>query len=477
MASPAPLSAWNAPDDIARVGAERNGRSSQATAWLRSPPTALAAMSRPTQVAVAAIPDSLDLAAAATIPTAFLTAYYAFDYLARLEAGETVLIHGAAGGVGMAAIQIAKLKGAKVIGTAGSPRKRRMLEMLGVDHVLNSRSLEFADEVMKITGGVGVDVVLNSLAGEAITKSLQCLRPFGRFLEIGKRDLYANSHIGLRPFRNNLSYFGIDADTLIVERAGSGPKDLQEGHRPFCGGRIASAAVPGHAHLARGGGFPLHAAIAPCRQTCGLDAGRTIHASLPVVRSPSAVKADATYLVTGGLGWLRLGDGRMAGGTRRYLSRAGRPARRDDGRSRSPVSRNWKRWAPRCALLPPISPIADSLDKVLATMRAEMPPLTGIIHSAAVIEDAPILNLTGDQLERVFQPKMIGAWNLHEATLARSDRYVRAVLLVQRGSGQSRPRRVRRRQFVSGCSGACIAARSVCPRSPSAGAQSKMRAS
>ena len=164
------------------------------------------------------IPDSLDFAAAATIPTAFLTAYYAFDYLARLEPGETVLIHGAAGGVGMAAIQIAKLKGAKVIGTAGSNRKRRMLELLGVDHVLNSRSLEFADEVMKLTGGVGVDVVLNSLAGEAITKSLKCLRPFGRFLEIGKRDLYANSHIGLRPFRNNLSYFGIDADTLIVER-------------------------------------------------------------------------------------------------------------------------------------------------------------------------------------------------------------------------------------------------------------------
>ena len=188
--------------------------------------------------------------------------------------GETVLIHGAAGGVGMAAIQIAKLKGAKVIGTAGSARKRRMLEMLGVDHVLNSRSLEFADEVMKITGGVGVDVVLNSLAGEAITKSLQCLRPFGRFLEIGKRDLYGNSQIGLRPFRNNLSYFGIDADTLDRRARGAGTHYFQEGDCSFCCRRIAPSAVPGDTGFARGGSVPRHATIAPCRQACGVHASR-----------------------------------------------------------------------------------------------------------------------------------------------------------------------------------------------------------
>ncbi len=168
--------------------------------------------------AVARLPADIGYAEAATIPTAFLTAYYALDQLARLRAGESVLIHGAAGGVGLAAVQIAQLRGAVVFGSAGSDEKRRVLQRMGVDHMLNSRSLDFADDIMRLTGGRGVDVVLNSLAGDAINKNLQILRPFGRFLEIGKRDFYANSRIGLRPFRNNLSYFGIDVDTLLIER-------------------------------------------------------------------------------------------------------------------------------------------------------------------------------------------------------------------------------------------------------------------
>ncbi|MFN3672113.1 MAG: beta-ketoacyl synthase N-terminal-like domain-containing protein, partial [Bosea sp. (in: a-proteobacteria)] len=166
----------------------------------------------------ALIPAGLGFAEAATIPTAFVTAWYALDQLARLEPGESVLIHGAAGGVGLAALQIARLKGAVIFATAGSEDKQRLVRTMGADHVLSSRSLAFADDIMRLTGGKGVDAVLNSLAGEAIAKGLQALKPFGRFLEIGKRDLYANSRIGLRPFRQNLSYFGIDADTLLVER-------------------------------------------------------------------------------------------------------------------------------------------------------------------------------------------------------------------------------------------------------------------
>ncbi len=365
--------------------------------------------------AVAPIPDDLDLTAAATIPTAFLTAYYAFDYLARLEAGETVLIHGAAGGVGMAAIQIAKLKGAKVIGTAGSPRKRRMLEMLGVDHVLNSRTLEFADEVMKITGGVGVDVVLNSLAGEAITKSLQCLRPFGRFLEIGKRDLYGNSQIGLRPFRNNLSYFGIDADTLIVERAALAQKLFQKVIAHFAAGELRP--LPFQA-------IPVSRAAEAFRaMQQSRHVGKLVvsmkadhHASLPVVRTTKPVKAGVTYLVTGGLGGFGLATAEWLaeqGATSlALLSRRGATSEE----ATAGVARLEKMGAHVRAFAVDVAD-RDALSKVLSTIRTEMPPLTGIIHSAAVIEDAPLMTLTGDQIERVFQPKMVGAWNLHEATL------------------------------------------------------------
>jgi NADPH:quinone reductase-like Zn-dependent oxidoreductase len=156
--------------------------------------------------------------AAATVPTAFFTAYYALQHLAQLQPGERLLVHGAAGGVGLAAIQLGKALGAEIFATAGSDAKRDVVRLVGADHVLDSRSLAFADDVLALTGGKGVDVVLNSLAGEAINRNLRVLRPFGRFLELGKRDFYENTRIGLRPFRNNITYFGIDADQLMAER-------------------------------------------------------------------------------------------------------------------------------------------------------------------------------------------------------------------------------------------------------------------
>ena len=168
--------------------------------------------------AVMPMPDGMDYAAGATVPVAFLTVAYALGHLARLGQGERVLIHGGAGGVGLAAIQYARARGAVVYATAGSDAKRALLRGLGVDAVLDSRSLAFADEVMRLTGGEGVDVVLNSLSGEAMERSLGLVRPFGRFLELGKRDFYENSAVGLRPFRHNVSYFGIDADQLPLRR-------------------------------------------------------------------------------------------------------------------------------------------------------------------------------------------------------------------------------------------------------------------
>ncbi|MCJ9712237.1 zinc-binding dehydrogenase, partial [Bordetella hinzii] len=168
--------------------------------------------------AISHIPANFSFEAAATIPSTFFTVYYALHHLARLEEGEKILIHGAAGGVGIAAIQYAQWVGADIYATAGSEEKRDFLRMMGVTNVYDSRSLSYADEILADTGGIGMDVVLNSLAGEAINRNLQVLRPFGRFLELGKRDFYENTRIGLRPFRNNISYFGIDADQLMCER-------------------------------------------------------------------------------------------------------------------------------------------------------------------------------------------------------------------------------------------------------------------
>jgi NADPH:quinone reductase-like Zn-dependent oxidoreductase len=160
--------------------------------------------------AVTQRPAGLSASEAATMPAAFATAHYALVTQARLVKGERILIHAAAGGVGQAAVQIARHLGAEIFATAGSPEKRAALKAAGVAHVMDSRSLAFADEIKKITGGRGVDVVLNSLGGEFMSRSLELVAPHGRFLELGKRDLFKGGTLNLRPFAKIISFIVID---------------------------------------------------------------------------------------------------------------------------------------------------------------------------------------------------------------------------------------------------------------------------
>lgn len=168
--------------------------------------------------AVARMPANLDFERAAGLPIVFLTAVHALESVARLERGERVLIHAGAGGVGLAAIQVARALGATVLATAGSDDKRAMLRGLGVEHVFDSRSLAFVEGVRAATGGEGVDVVLNSLAGEFIAAGLGVLRPGGRFVEIGKRDLLADAKLGLAPFLRNLAFGAFDLGLMVDQR-------------------------------------------------------------------------------------------------------------------------------------------------------------------------------------------------------------------------------------------------------------------
>ncbi len=168
--------------------------------------------------AVSFLPECLTFAEGASIPITFLTCEYALNKLAKLKAGERVLIHAATGGIGLAAIQVAQRIGAEVFATAGSDEKREYLRRLGIQHVMDSRSLDFSDEIASITEGEGVDVVLNSLSGESIPANFSILKPFGRFLELGKRDMFEHTSIDLFPFRNNLSYFGVDLGQMMKFR-------------------------------------------------------------------------------------------------------------------------------------------------------------------------------------------------------------------------------------------------------------------
>ncbi len=160
--------------------------------------------------AVALKPRALSFEQAAALPTAFLTAWYSLIQLGRLQAGERVLIHAAAGGVGLAAVRIAQWRGAEIFATAGSAEKRQFLRQIGVIHVMDSRSLLFAEEVRRITKGEGVDVVLNSLGGEFIAQSLALVRRHGRFLELGKRDIFRNTSLGLALFAKSIGFITVD---------------------------------------------------------------------------------------------------------------------------------------------------------------------------------------------------------------------------------------------------------------------------
>jgi len=370
--------------------------------------------------AIALIPDNIGYAAAATIPSTFFTVYYALHYQARLQPGEKVLIHGAAGGVGIAAIQVAQWLGAEIYATAGSDEKRDFLRLMGIEHIHDSRSLSFAEEILAKTNHRGVDVVLNSLAGEAINRNFQVLKPFGRFLELGKRDFYENTPIGLRPFRNNISYFGIDADQLMQERPELTQQLFSEMMQLFRTGVL----------------HPLPYTVFDANQVT--DAFRYmqqarqigkivvtydngIHAkpaSRIADKSPLLLSGDASYLVSGGLGGfgLRTAQWLVEKGARHLIlvSRSG-PVSVDakaalDGFSKQGVAV----YAAACD-------VADkaALAGLLKHCDKAMPPLKGIVHAAAVIDDGLARNLTYEQVHRVIEPKIQGALALHELTLDR----------------------------------------------------------
>jgi acyl transferase domain-containing protein/NADPH:quinone reductase-like Zn-dependent oxidoreductase/acyl carrier protein len=367
--------------------------------------------------AVSRIPCGLSFEAAATIPSTFFTAYYALHHLAGLAEGEKVLIHGAAGGVGLAAIQVAKWRGAEVFATVGSEEKRTFVHLLGADHILDSRSLAYADQILEATGGRGVDVVLNSLAGEAINRNFRVLRPFGRFLELGKRDYYENTRIGLRPFRNNISYFGIDADQLMRERPQLTQRLFGEMLQLFHEGILH--ALPYQAFEAREV-IDAFRHMQQARQlgkivvTYGTGIPAAPQALVPGSRRLK-LPSEATYLVTGGLGGfgLRTAEWLVERGARHLVLLGRRGACGDE--AQTALARLERRGIRVLSVACDVTDHA-AIAAVLDQIRREWPPLRGVVHAATVIEDALVRDMTAAQMHRVLAPKVLGALHLHELT-------------------------------------------------------------
>jgi 1-acyl-sn-glycerol-3-phosphate acyltransferase len=363
---------------------------------------------------VAHRPPSLSAEEAAGIPTTFVTAYYSLVSLARLQPGERVLIHAATGGVGLAAIQIARAIGAEVYATAGSAAKREYLASLGVEHIMDSRSLRFADEIMARTRGAGVDVVLNSLAGEAIAKGISVLAPYGRFVEIGKRDIYQDSQIGLLAFQNNISFFAVDLDRLCADRigvAGSLMKEITERLRDGTYRALPIEVFP----ISR-----LEAAMRHLAQAKHI--GKVVltlnDADAEVVHSTERTplcRRDGTYLVVGGLGnvGLALADwlASEGAGALALMGRSGA-----EGAAAERVEQ-LRATGVRVEVIRGDVSVGADIRRVLDQIRSTMPPLRGVFHAAMVIDDADILELDRTRMDSVLAPKLAGAWHLHEHTL------------------------------------------------------------
>ncbi len=344
---------------------------------------------------------------AATLPLVFLTGYYAFYHLARIKEKDRVLIHSAAGGVGLAAIQIARHFGAEVFATVSTDEKREYLKSIGVEHIFDSRSLDFADQVLKATNGEGVDIVLNSLRGEFVEKGLSILRKGGRFLEIGKKDILSAREVA--KIRKNVSYFVIDLMQVAMQTPDLVHSLLSDLVQEFEAGKLKP--IPHRL-------YPLAQVEDAFRyMSRGKHVGKIVvrHGALAGRDEFPGVRPDASYLITGGLGGLGLLFAR-------HLAEQGAGAVVLTGR-RKPSADVLKtiqeiESGGHTKIVTMQGNVSDESDlsRIFAHIDSELPPLRGVIHSAGITDDGMLANQSWERYRSVFEAKIAGSLYLHRQT-------------------------------------------------------------
>ncbi|ORW89791.1 polyketide synthase [Mycobacterium szulgai] len=371
----------------------------------------------------AKIPEGLTDAQAAAVSTASATAWYGLHHLARIKAGDKVLIHSGTGGVGQAAIAIARAAGAEIFATAGSPQRRKMLRDMGIEHVYDSRTVNFADQVRRDTAGGGsadgkgsggVDIVLNSLTGAAQRAGVDLLTFGGRFIEIGKRDIYGDTRLGLFPFRRNLTFFALDLWLMSITHPQEVRELLDTVYRLTADGVLP---MPSSTH------YPLAEAATALRVMSAAEHTGKLILDIPQAGNSSVVippeqarvfRPDGAYIITGGLGGLGLflTEKMAAAGAGRIVLNSRAVPNQKAMETIELIRATGSDIVVECGDIA----LADTAQRLVTAATATGLPLRGVLHGAAVVEDATLTNITAELIERVWAPKVYGAWHLHQAT-------------------------------------------------------------
>ncbi|KAJ0297707.1 hypothetical protein COL516b_010562 [Colletotrichum fioriniae] len=364
------------------------------------------------------IPSTLAFSEAAGMPCIFITVLRALVEKAGLSAGQTVLIHSAAGGVGIAAIQVARWIGARVYATVGSDEKIDFLIRewnIPKEHIFSSRDISFVEGVKAATGGLGVDVVLNSLSGELLHASWDCVAPHGTFIELGKKDTLAGGKLAMAAFDGNRSFIGVEMANLAVENPAIIHRLLQQCVDLYQQNHIQSVrpakvfacreAEDAFRHLYQG----THTGKVV------LDMTENDDAAFEVSRVPMIPKfrEQATYVLVGGMGGL--------GGTiARWMASHGAKSllfiSRSAGRSNDDQALlSELRYAGCEADAVPCDIADEPATQIVISRLGSSKRIAGVLHLAMVLADGALSDLTLSQWQTATSPKIRGTWNLHRA--------------------------------------------------------------
>ncbi|KAL4961115.1 type I polyketide synthase [Aspergillus stella-maris] len=361
------------------------------------------------------MPPDMSFEEAASVPSVFTTSYLCLYTVARLQRGQTVLIHAGAGGVGQSAIQLAQHIGAEVYTTVGSPEKRALLkERYGIpdDHIFSSRDRSFAKAILEATNGVGVDVVLNSLSGPLLQESLNIVAPFGHFIEIGKRDIEQNNHLEMKPFARQITFSSFDLYALYQHQKNVVHSALAEIGR-LLEENVISSIYPVTT-------YALNDIAKAFRQLqAGKHSGKLVLSISPQQKvrvlprqSTAKLRPDASYVLVGG-----------AGGIGRSIAHwlASRGARNLVVLSRSAETNSAavsldSELQPKGCRVKLISCDASNehaLSEALKICAEELPPIRGVVQGAMVLQDSVLEHMSFGDYQTAINPKVKASWNLH----------------------------------------------------------------